>query len=888
MSSVHELRKKLEQQFLNGFEFDVGADNMALLTVIDASFNGKRREERLARILPLLGEAGLRPGVVELYTPDEAVARGITLAPQQNPLPPASWSSAVSMVAAGEVPEPPVRGSREPRRVVFYSYKGGVGRTTALVHTAFHLARAGQRVVLVDMDVEAPGLHLVLPRPDGQQIEAGLVDYLWERQVRPFDSATGEGLDYSLVEVEPGRRKGIAYSVEDPVSRARLHVVPAGVVGADYVLRLSDLSSKEVLTSSDDAWSLFEKELMEQLAPTIVLIDARTGLGDWGGLSLLRLAGEAFIVLYPSDQNREGVLFVRRTLRELKGAPTHLVLSPLPEGRIGKELVKRILPSLGLQEDDQPVEIHYHSSIAAAETYPVETAMADYAKIGNLLLESEQEAKVAGTIRPTDRWAIINSLQFPTRSAKDIAAGSFELFFQKTSDFEKVLDDALWVIRGRKGTGKSTLYHLFVEHKENAAKRARGRLTDIEIVSGHGPAAESHFRPTTDVFSTIQQRLAEMSVDWLSLWRAYAVVRLFVSGKADLVDSILKVAALKSLREHLQRDFPRKQSENWKSNHTESLLELVHEPLNGLCRDFIIDLNKALATTNKRLWLLYDDLDQDIQEESPWQGEALGGLLRLAYDSNNQDLHNIRFKIFLREDIWAKLVFTNKSHFGEPRTVLLSWQIEDFLRLAYRLATGDSALFRALAQRMYPVTDKEVDDATEEELRNALAPLWGMHQEKGKKAYTARWVYSRMTDASDNTYPRSLTVLLNRAKKEELNLNKPTADHRLLSPRALQAGLEQASIERLNELKNEYPTLKPFLDELERNHGLRSQFTDEELKAFWQQASKWGHPPYESFVDQLTKAGFLEKKSGRSNYDYGIASLYIDGLGISRVQGENK
>lgn len=279
MSPVRDLRQKLEQQFPNGFEFDVGAESMVLLTVIDASFAGQSRADRVARIQPLLEEAGLRAGILDLYTPEEAAARGVTLAPPQRPLPPASWSSAVAMVAAGEVPEPPERGSREPRRVVFYSYKGGVGRTTALVHTAFHLARAGQRVVLVDMDVEAPGLHTVLPRPDGRHIEAGLVDYLWERQVRPFDAVSGGDLEYSLVEIEQGRRKAIAYSVEDPVSRARLHVVPAGAVGADYVRRLSDLSSKEVLTSPEDAWSLFEKELVEQLAPTVILIDAENGPG---------------------------------------------------------------------------------------------------------------------------------------------------------------------------------------------------------------------------------------------------------------------------------------------------------------------------------------------------------------------------------------------------------------------------------------------------------------------------------------------------------------------------------------------------------------------------------------------------------------------------------
>src|SRR5687768_5726530 len=42
--------------------------------------------------------------------------------------------------------------------VTFYSYKGGTGRSMALANVAALLAQAGRRVLLVDFDLEAPGL----------------------------------------------------------------------------------------------------------------------------------------------------------------------------------------------------------------------------------------------------------------------------------------------------------------------------------------------------------------------------------------------------------------------------------------------------------------------------------------------------------------------------------------------------------------------------------------------------------------------------------------------------------------------------------------------------------------------------------------------------------
>ena len=60
----------------------------------------------------------------------------------------------------------------------FYSFKGGVGRTMALVNVAVELANSGRRVVIVDFDLEAPGIDTFdLGRPSATR---GIVDFVRE------------------------------------------------------------------------------------------------------------------------------------------------------------------------------------------------------------------------------------------------------------------------------------------------------------------------------------------------------------------------------------------------------------------------------------------------------------------------------------------------------------------------------------------------------------------------------------------------------------------------------------------------------------------------------------------------------------------------------------
>src|SRR5882724_6057047 len=68
--------------------------------------------------------------------------------------------------------------------VTFYSYKGGVGRTMALANIATLLATWDKNVLVVDWDLEAPGVEhfLIPPGPDliAAQGRRGLIDLLTE------------------------------------------------------------------------------------------------------------------------------------------------------------------------------------------------------------------------------------------------------------------------------------------------------------------------------------------------------------------------------------------------------------------------------------------------------------------------------------------------------------------------------------------------------------------------------------------------------------------------------------------------------------------------------------------------------------------------------------
>lgn len=188
-----------------------------------------------------------------------------------------------------------------PPIVVFFSQKGGVGRSTAAAATALHLARQGNRILLVDLDLEAPGLGEAFL--DLEPGDPGMLDLL----VGPEDVVVQETAN-------------AARAVNDPdiVGNAGgdIFVLPAGSVDDGYVQQLArlDLQGAHAAEAVTSRIRAVLDELVRVHDPSMVLIDARAGFHDVGGVALASLCHGAVFVGLPNEPSFHGLVAVCKVL----------------------------------------------------------------------------------------------------------------------------------------------------------------------------------------------------------------------------------------------------------------------------------------------------------------------------------------------------------------------------------------------------------------------------------------------------------------------------------------------------------------------------------------------------------------------------------------------
>lgn len=185
---------------------------------------------------------------------------------------------------------------RHPPRIVFYGLKGGVGRSTALAMLAYRLAREGRRVLLLDFDLESPGLSGLLLPPD-RVAAYGLIDWFVEDAVGQGESVLGDVVSDSPLAADTTGVIRVAAAMgqaEDAYlsKLARVYAdVPSPQGARSFAQRMVELVST----------------LEQRERPDVVLIDSRAGLHDVAAVAIARLADVALLFASDTAQSWQGL-----------------------------------------------------------------------------------------------------------------------------------------------------------------------------------------------------------------------------------------------------------------------------------------------------------------------------------------------------------------------------------------------------------------------------------------------------------------------------------------------------------------------------------------------------------------------------------------------------
>ncbi|WP_405730183.1 FxSxx-COOH system tetratricopeptide repeat protein [Streptomyces sp. NBC_00028] len=215
--------------------------------------------------------------------------------------------------------------------VTFYSYKGGSGRTMALANTAWIMASQGRRVLVVDWDLEAPGLDRFLHpflEPSALRDRPGVlelindyvlkVDHLQDTKIKA---------DWIVEQADIGRAvNALQWNFRGD---GRLDFISAGRQDRNYSSIFSQFNWNRFY--DEQYGGQFLDALCDQFRQgyDYVLVDSRTGLSDISDICTLHFPDVLVNCFTHNDQSIEGAAAVARRVQDTRGQRRIRIL-PVP------------------------------------------------------------------------------------------------------------------------------------------------------------------------------------------------------------------------------------------------------------------------------------------------------------------------------------------------------------------------------------------------------------------------------------------------------------------------------------------------------------------------------------------------------------------------------
>jgi hypothetical protein len=247
-------------------------------------------------------------------------------------------------------PRRPASAAAAGKVATFFSFKGGVGRTMALANCAFIAAMNGSRVLVMDWDLEAPGLPYYFRGLIDQRGAAsirkapGVLDLFWGWRLAVEGARNPHELKERLA---PYRAHEAFRSCVHPLieqrrlpNGAKLDVVTAGSPRiscpepSSYAEALSRFNWTDFFDDYAGGNLIHEIGRWCRAHYDLVLIDSRTGLADVAGICTMQIPDSVYLCFVFNRQNIEGSAHVAASIVGARGEAVEVRVVPM---RVSKE-----------------------------------------------------------------------------------------------------------------------------------------------------------------------------------------------------------------------------------------------------------------------------------------------------------------------------------------------------------------------------------------------------------------------------------------------------------------------------------------------------------------------------------------------------------------------
>lgn len=834
------------------------------------------------RVLPVLFEQA-EPGMVEMGR--DSGGDGPPLRPTFNriilyPLPDDTRPIRV----------PPPFPDGTPPVVAFYSYKGGVGRTThllALVKALSERSRSRPRLLIVDADVEAPGLTWWVRSASGPS-DVSFLDLLALAQ---YDNS--EGRTDTLRLVAQYLRQQLLW-LETWGGRVAHFFLPA-FRDRDQALRLA-LRPEHLVQVPGQEWLVADllAGLGRELGTGAVIVDLRAGFSEAASPLLFDPRVRRVVVTSTSSQSVDGTCAVLEEITKLTPPATGeaaapisgvfdpvVIISLIPprQGEVVHEVRKKLFAAYPGPDPGEtagspapdgadvvgPTAFRIEETFFAEELLHLDSLEAAWrrlsgtgvertmARLAGEWLPAQPEPEVAEPtatleVSPERNRRLRRKLAETARQLVMAEHGQGEDFL-RTSALEKLgsrfqLELPLAVVMGAKGAGKTFIFLQMLRH------RTWGKF--VEALGFRTPPASGWILPLlapVNLQGEAERLVREYQQTLPTPLKAGRELT-----RTELVDSIRRLLQDAEADETTWRRF-------WVGTSAEALgVDLVSDWPER-------ELNEALKRLNAHVVVVLDGLEDVFQElpRNPAQQRALRALCQ-DLPSALKDLPDRRLGlvVFVRKDMARAAIPQNFSQFESVHAPYeLRWSPEEALRLAVWLC-------RKAGVGLKLREDLSLEEAPRELLEKALHPVWGykLGSPASREAVTANWVLAALSDFGGRLQARDVVRFFRFAAERAQQL--PESDGRLLQPGAVRYAIEPCSEEKVKEAQEEIPWLEQIVkDKFARVPDRRVPFRagDFDLSA--------------EEVRLLTEVGIVLEEEG----EFYIPEIYRHGLGFRLEKG---